>query len=347
MSGETLRHSAHAGLQIATVRASGAHDQKVAALRVTAHHHFRRSLDQMSKRLTGLVIGGGLFISACAPVTSAIPVSEARTQGAALAAACEGRDGWSDAAPPARIFGNTYYVGTCGISVLLITSPEGHVLIDGATAEAVPSILANIRSLGFDPADVKLIVGSHEHLDHLGGLAALKAATGANVVVREPARAVIETGRADAADPIAGMFPDMAPVPVARTVADGEVLTFGQLALTAVATPGHTSGGTSWTWRSCEGPNCATFAYVDSLTAVAADGYRFTDHPERVAPFRETFARVGRMPCDILVTPHPDFSNLFQRLSGTEPLIDRDACRRLVHAMRARFDARLASEAQP
>jgi metallo-beta-lactamase class B len=286
-----------------------------------------------------------ICIVGCAPVSPTLPLSDARVQGRALSVACEGRDGWSDAAPPARIFGNTYYVGTCGISVLLVTSPEGHVLIDGATAEAVPSILANIRTLGFDPADIKLIVGSHEHIDHMGGFAALKAATGANVVVREPARTVVESGQSHPADPQAGLLPAMTPVPVARTVADGEVLTFGPLALTAVATPGHTDGGASWTWRSCEGPNCASFAYVDSLTAVSADGYRFTDHPERVAPFRETFTRVGRMPCDIAITPHPGFSNLFQRLSGTEPLIDRDACRRLVHAMRARLDARLASEA--
>jgi metallo-beta-lactamase class B len=302
-----------------------------------------------SRKREGLLLALAMTIAvtACAPLSAPLPVSEARTEGAALAAACVGRDGWSDAAPPARIFGNTYYVGTCGISVLLITSPEGHVLIDGATAEAVPSILANIRTLGFDPADIKLIVGSHEHLDHMGGFAALKAATGANVVVREPARAVIESGRTDPGDPQAGLHADMVPVAVARVVADGEVLTYGPLALTAVATPGHTDGGTSWNWRSCEGPNCASFAYVDSLTAVSADGYRFTDHPERVAPFRATFTRVGRMPCDILITPHPSFSNVFARLSGTEPLIDRDACRRLVHAMRARLDARLASEAQP
>ena len=289
-----------------------------------------------------------IVIAGCAPVsetTAPIANSEARAQGAALATACTGRDGWSDAAPPARIFGNSYYVGTCGISVLLVTSPQGHVLIDGATAEAVPSILANIRALGFDPRDVKTIIGSHEHIDHMGGFAALKAATGAMVFVREPARAALTTGRADADDPQVGLLPDMVPVSVDHVVADNQIMRVGDLELTVVATPGHTSGGTSWTWRSCEGPNCATFAYIDSMTPVSRDGYRFTDHPERVEPFRETFTRVSRLPCDILVTPHPGFSNLFERLRGTEPLIDRDACRRLVGAMRVRLDARLASEA--
>lgn len=290
----------------------------------------------------------------CAPVSSSAPSdqaalqpTDARVAGTALTTACQGRDGWSDAAPPARIFGNTYYVGTCGIAVLLVTSDQGHVLIDAATAEAVPSILANIRTLGFDPRDIKLIVGSHEHIDHMGGLAALKAATGAPLAMREPARAALTSGRTDADDPQFGLHEPMVPVTVERIITDGETVRVGDLALTAVATPGHTSGGTSWTWRSCEGSNCASLAFVDSLTAVSRDDYRFTDHPERVAPFRETFAKVGRMPCDILITPHPGFSNLFARLSGTEPLIDRDACRRLVHAMRARLDARLAQEARP
>lgn len=286
-----------------------------------------------------------LLLGSCAPVTrDAPPLADARTQGRALAAACEGRDGWSDAAPPARIFGNTYYVGTCGISVLLVTSPQGHVLIDGATDRAAPSILANIRALGFDPRDVKLIIGSHEHLDHMGGFAALQAATGATIRVREPARAALSTGRTDADDPQFGLHPDMQPVTLGTSLADDERISLGPIALSSVPTPGHTSGGTSWTWRSCEGQNCATFAYIDSLSAVSRDDYRFTDHPERVAPYRATFARVNRMPCDILVTPHPGGSNVFARLAGTEPLVDRDACRRLVHQMRERLDTRLARE---
>jgi metallo-beta-lactamase class B len=293
-----------------------------------------------------------MALAGCAPVRpSATATIAARTQGEALATACKDRDGWSDAAPPARIFGNTYYVGTCGISVLLVTSRKGHVLIDGATDKAVPSILNNIRGLGFDPRDVRFIVGSHEHLDHMGGFAALKAATGAKLLVSAAARPVIETGKTDADDPQLGIIPDMKPVPV-----DG-ILTFDPepgmiitgkptrvMSLTPHPTPGHTSGGTSWTWQSCEGTKCATFAYVDSMTPVSADNYRFADHPDRVAPFRETFDRVEKLPCDILVTPHPGVSNLFELLRGAQPLIDGAACRNLVQAMRKRLDDRLAKE---
>ncbi len=286
-----------------------------------------------------------LVVGPAATAKNKFPLTPTQTQQRALAKACEGRDGWSDAAPPARIFGNTYYVGTCGITVLLVTSPDGHVLIDGATAEAVPSILANIRALGFDPKDIKLIVGSHEHHDHMGGFAGLKAATGAKLMVREPARVVLETGQTAPDDPQYGLHEGMAPVAVDGVYAHDEVLRVGDVALTAVATPGHTDGGTSWHWRSCEGTRCLTIGYLDSLTAVSRDDYRFADHPEKVEPFRETFAKVRTMPGDLFITAHPGVSNLFQRFAGKEPLIDRDAGRRLVHKMRGRLDDRLAKEA--
>jgi metallo-beta-lactamase class B len=292
-----------------------------------------------------------IALAGCTNVTRAVPVSEARTQGTALATSCKDRHGWSDAAPPARIFGNTYYVGTCGISVLLVTSRKGHVLIDGATAKAAPSILANIRALGFKPREIRFIVGSHEHLDHMGGFAALKAATGAKLLVSAAARPMVETGKTDADDPQFGIILDMQPVPVDGILTfhpDPDDIITGEptrvLSLTPHFTPGHTSGGTSWTWQSCEGGKCVNFAYVDSMSAVSADGYRFADHPERVAPFRTTFDRVAALKCDILITPHPGVSNVFERLSGKEPLIDGEACRRLVTAMRKRLDDRLAKE---
>ncbi len=294
---------------------------------------------------------GLLVLTACAPIEQNAASSDPRVQGEALVTACTGRDGWSDAAPPVRIYGNTYYVGTCGISVLLVTSAKGHVLIDGATDEAVPSILANIRALGFNPRDIKFIVGSHEHVDHMGGFAALKAATGAKLLVSAIARNAVESGKTDADDPQFGTIPDMRPVPVDGILAydpePGMIITGKPtrvMSLSPVMTPGHTSGGTSWTWRSCERSNCVSFAYVDSLTAVSADGYRFADHPERVAPFRATFDRVAALECDVLITPHPAVSNLFARLSGKEPLIDRNACARLATAMRARLNDRLAKE---
>lgn len=290
-------------------------------------------------------------LSVCLALASATPTlpapanqSATAQQGAALASACRDHHGWNDATSPARIFGDTWYIGTCGITVLLITGPGGHILIDASTAEASPAILANIRRAGYDPHDIRMIVGSHEHLDHMGGFAALKAATGARLIVRAAARTVVESGYVADDDPQRGSIGNMAPVVVDGIVADREVLRIGNIALTAVATPGHTAGGTSWTWRSCERKRCLNFAYVDSLTAVSVDAYRFRDHPQRVATFRTTFTRVRDMPCDILVTPHPDFSNLFERLAGTRSLVDPTACARLAHASAQKLDEQLERE---
>ena len=308
----------------------------------------------MFARLLPLTLTASACLAAsCAPAEepridqqAVVDAAETAAQQARLVQACEGRDGWADPAPPAHVYGNTYYVGTCGIAVMLVTSPDGHALVDGAVEEAVPGILANIRTLGFDPRDIKVIVGSHEHYDHMGGFAALKAATGARLLVSDGARRSVETGAVDPADPQFGLIEGMTPVAVDGAVRGGEPVSVSSgLVLNPVATPGHTDGGTSWTWQSCEGGECLSFAYVDSLSGVSRDGYRFTDHPERVAPFRSTFARVAAMPCDILITPHPSASSLFERLSGNAPLRNPAACRELAATMAARLDTRLAGEA--
>lgn len=295
----------------------------------------------MSARIAALA---ALALAGCAPQQPPAPTAAAPT-GKALAAACEGRDGWSDPAPPAKIHGNTYYVGTCGITALLIAAPDGLVLIDGATEEAAPGILANIRALGFDPKNVRTLLASHEHLDHVGGLKALQDATGAAVLARKEAVATLTSGEPEAIDPQRGAIPPFRGVTVARTLKDGETLSVGGIDLTLHATPGHTPGSTSWTWKSCGAGDCRTIAYVDSLSAVSADDYRFTDHPDYVAMLRGTFAKVPGLPCDLLITPHPGASGLFERLEGKAPLVDVDACKAYAAGAAKRLDERLAKEA--
>lgn len=281
-----------------------------------------------------------LLLAGCATPAETAPA------GSALAAACEGRDGWSDPAPPARIADNLYYVGTCGITVLLLTSPAGHIMIDGATEEAAPHIAANVERLGFSMRDIELIVSSHEHVDHVGGLAALKRLSGARLAARAEAKAVLESGQVDPADPQSGVIDGFTGVAVDQVVADGEVLRVGPLAIRAIATPGHTPGSTSWTWRACEAGACRTFVYADSLTAVSADAFRFSDYPELVARFRSTYGRVAALDCDMLITPHPIASNLFPRLAGAAPLADPKSCAAYADAARRRLDDRLAREAR-
>ena len=264
--------------------------------------------------------------------------------GPALAAACESKDGWTDPAPPARVYGNTYDVGTCGIVALLITSSKGHILIDGGPERAAPLIAANIERLGFRLRDIRYLLNSHEHGDHAGGLAELQRRTGATLVAREPGKRALETGRGEPADPQYTIMDRYPGAKVGRVVGDRGQVTLGGLALTAHATPGHAPGSTSWTWRSCEAGRCVTVTYADSISAVSSDEYRFSDHPALVATHWATEAKIAALPCDLLVTPHPEASSFYQRLAGTEALIDPAGCRRYAERGRQALDARLAKE---
>ncbi|MDH5833804.1 subclass B3 metallo-beta-lactamase [Luteimonas kalidii] len=265
-------------------------------------------------------------------------------------APCTDDSGWNEPAEPLRLYGNTWYVGTCGIATLLVTSEGGHVLVDGGTPEAGPLILASIRTLGFDPGDVKAIVLSHEHFDHAGGLAALQDATGAPVFARAAAVATLGRGRSDRTDPQLEVLDPFPPVADVRLVPDDGIVRAGDVELRVVPTPGHTPGGTSWTWRSCDGDDCRQVVYADSLTAISDDVFRYSDedaHPGYLAAFRETLDRVAALECDILVTPHPSASGLWERIGphAAQPLAEPGQCAGYARAARARLERRLAEEA--
>ena len=260
---------------------------------------------------------------------------------------CAADAGWNDPATPRHLHGNTWYVGTCGISALLVTSPQGHLLIDAGTPKGGLQVVSNVRALGFKTEDVRAIVFSHEHLDHAGGLAELQRATRAPVLSREAAAATLRRGASDRSDP---QLLELRPFPAitdVRVIADDEVVKVGPLALQAIPTPGHTPGGTSWTWRSCEGDDCRQIVYADSLTAISDDSYRFSEHPDYVAAFRGSLSRVAALDCDLLVTPHPSASQLWSRIGpeASEPLINKGACRAYAKYASERLDKRLADEA--
>jgi len=256
---------------------------------------------------------------------------------------------WDTPQKPFVLHGNSYYVGTAGISAVLITSPKGHILIDGTGTKGAPIVAENIRSLGYKLADVKYILNSHAHSDHAGGIAALQKLSGATVVAGRANLATLASGKAGRDDPQFGDLDDFEPVPALRGVGDGEVVHLGPLAVTAHATPGHTPGGVSWTWKSCVDGKCESLVFGDSLSARAADGYRFTDHTLIVASFRKTFAAFQTLPCDILITAHPEINDLLGRLqrqdkAGVSDFIDPNACRRLVAYEQDRLNKRLANE---
>jgi metallo-beta-lactamase class B len=263
--------------------------------------------------------------------------------------ACRPNAKWTEPATPKKIFGNTYFVGTCGLSAILVTSDQGHVLIDGDVEEDAPLIEASVRALGFRLEDVRYILNSHEHPDHAGGIARLARDTHATVAAREPAASALERGRGDRSDPQFLSSKPFPPVPNVQRIADGATIRVGTIALTAHATPGHTAGSTSWSWTSCEAERCLNIVYADSLTPISDDVFRFSDeaaHPGVLAAFRKSAQTIAALPCDILVTPHPDASDLWGRLgpSPTRPLIDADACRRYAASASQSLDRRIAKE---
>ncbi|HXT16363.1 MAG TPA: subclass B3 metallo-beta-lactamase [Gemmatimonadaceae bacterium] len=255
---------------------------------------------------------------------------------------------WNAPQKPFRIFGNTYYVGPQGLASILITSNRGHVLIDGALPMSAPSIIANIKALGFRVEDVKLILNSHAHSDHAGGIAALQAASGARVAASEWSAKTLEQGESDRRDPQFGILNPYPPVHDVRVIHDGETLRVGPLALTAHFTPGHTPGGTSWTWRSCEGAKCVNVLYADSQTAVSADGFYFTlstAYPDALADFARGLATLERLPCDVLLTPHPGASRLFERVAvGDTAVVNPRLCKEFVADARKGVAERAAKE---
>lgn len=263
-----------------------------------------------------------------------------------IAAACGTRDGWSDPAPPAKIHGRSWYVGTCGITVVLVETAAGLVLIDTATEEAAPHVLANIRALGFDPKQIKWLLMTHEHFDHVGGMAAIQQATGARLVVSPGAASAMRTGQADPADPQAPLLAKypMKPARVDRVLRVGGSLLIGGTRFTMHGNPTHSPGSVSWTWQSCEGGKCLTIAYADSVNAISSDDYHFTQHPERVDAARAGLRTIEALPCDLLLTPHPSSSDLLERLSGKAPLVYSRACVAYAAGGSDRLAKRLAKE---
>ena len=294
-----------------------------------------------------------LLIAGCAatPTPDAVSMpslAAANLSGASFSESCEDWDEWDKAAPPFRILGDSWYVGTCGIAAILVASPQGHVLIDSGTEAGGELILANLRRIGVDPEDVRYILASHEHFDHVGGHAILAKATGAQIIASPLAAPVLESGMVSDEDPQADAdHPAMTPVKVARMIQDGETLTLGDIAITAHATPGHTPGAMSYTWTACtsddEPPACRRIAYVDSLSPVSADNYRFSDHPQTIAAFRTSISKVSQLPCDELLTPHPSASSLIEKLRDGM-LGAPGQCQRYAAALTAALDKRLSKE---
>ncbi len=239
---------------------------------------------------------------------------------------CTDWDDWDKQGPPFRIYGNSYYVGTCGITAILVVGKEGHILIDGATEAGADVIANNIEALGFALKDIKILLNTHEHFDHAAGLAKLQQLSGAKLLSSSKAAPVLRTGVIAEADPQFGMHDPFPAVNVDGILNEWEAVTLGNLSLIPIFTPGHTPGAVSWQWESCQGEDCLSLVFADSLSAVSSHEYRFSDHPIYVSFFKQSFDKLATLDCDILLSTHPSSSQMRKRLVNEGNLLRVDGC---------------------
>jgi metallo-beta-lactamase class B len=209
---------------------------------------------------------------------------------------------WNQPIEPFRVAGNIYYVGANEITSFLITSPQGHILLDAGFAETAPQIERNIEKLGFHLRDVKVMVNSQAHADHAGGFARLKHVTGARLLIAPgDFDLLVRGGHGDFAFGDSMIYPSIKPD---GTFKDGEVIRVGEAMLTAHITPGHTRGCTTWTTRVIEDGKPYDVSF---LCSISAPGYRLVNnaaYPNIVDDFHSTFRRLHAMHTDIFLAAH-------------------------------------------
>lgn len=256
---------------------------------------------------------------------------------------CSDWDDWDKSGPAFQIYANTYYVGTCGIAAILIAGDEGHVLIDGGTEGGAAIIADNIASLGYQLSDVKILLHSHEHFDHVAGLAKLQSLSGASLLSSTAAKPVISTGESISSDPQHGMHAPFPPANVTGIVKDGDDVQLGNISLKAIATPGHTEGALSWQWKSCDSELCEHIVYADSLSPIGRDDYKFSDHPNYLENYKIGLRNLRQLDCTLIVTPHPSASNMRSRLQNRQ-LSSNEGCKNYANQVLERLQNRIKKE---
>ncbi|TMB01753.1 MAG: subclass B3 metallo-beta-lactamase [Deltaproteobacteria bacterium] len=256
--------------------------------------------------------------------------------------------GWADAREPFHVVGNVYSVGSAEVTSFLIATPKGHVLIDGGFPESGPQIARNIDKLGFKLEDVKVLLVSHAHIDHAGGLAELKRRTGAQVVAsRADAEAMARGGKGD---PQFGDSIPFAPVYADRIVQDGGVVRVGPTELVAHVTPGHTQGCTTWTTVQREDEQPLHVVFNCSMSV--PEDYRLLGnprYPRAVDDYERSFRTLRALPCDVLLGPHASFFQQDERRArmrdgAPNPFVDPAACGAYLDRSEQAFRAHLERE---
>ncbi|MBC3882649.1 subclass B3 metallo-beta-lactamase [Undibacterium sp. LX40W] len=301
----------------------------------------------MKFKLNCMAFAGTLLVSVGSfPITAQASVQMPTiSKDSTLSKECKS-DGWNEPTAPRHLYGNSWYVGTCGISVILIASPQGHILIDSGPANAYEAVSKSLQAIGVRMKDIRTILMTHEHHDHSGGVAQFQKESGAVVRVRKDAFQSMRTGKADPRDPQFRELAPFAPVANLKIVSDGATVKLGKLAVRNIPMSGHAPGGSGWTWKECENGVCNQIVFSDSLGSISDDVYRYSAKGGMAASLRASIARIGATPCDILITGHTGASDILERLDGKAALVSKVACQQLAELGLKNLELRLQKEAE-
>lgn len=265
-------------------------------------------------------------------------------------AAAQNDPAWTEPFPPFRIAGNLYYVGSKGLANYLITTPQGHILINSDLEANVPLIRASVEKLGFKFTDIKILLISHAHWDHDAGSAMIKQLTGAKYFVMDADVAVVESGgKSDFqyGSTAANLYP---PAKVDHVLHDGDEVGLGDALLVAHLTPGHTKGCTTWTMKVKEGGQTHNVVIVGSPNV--NPGYRLVGNTlySRIAEdYERTFRVLNALPCDYFLGAHGNYFDMETKYARfkqgvTTAFIDPDGYKKYVTEREQAFRKELARQ---
>ena len=252
---------------------------------------------------------------------------------------------------PRHLVGNIYYVGTEGISSFLISTSDGLILIDSGFESMVPGILNGVKALGFEPRNIKYLLSSHAHIDHVGGHALMQKLTGAKIIASAADARIIESGGVDDFIPFPRDTISYTPVKVDRIVANGGHVQLGDTVLTAVLTPCHTRGATTWTTQVRDGDKTYNVVFFSSATINRGTSLLARPaYPGIVDDYRSTIQRLKDLPCDIFFAPHNQQFGMSAKFAKQDqdpdanPFVDPEGWRNLIANVESMFNKQLEAE---
>jgi metallo-beta-lactamase class B len=260
------------------------------------------------------------------------------------------RENWNTPTEPFHVIDNVYYVGTEGLASYLIVTPKGNILIDGALESSVPQIEANVAKLGFKTSEIKILLNTHAHFDHSGGLAQLKKSTGAKLAAMKGDVSALEGGFYLGSENVKEL--SAPPVKVDRVLEDGDTVELGGTVLKANLTPGHTRGCTSWSMTATDrGKPYEVLLFCSASVALN----RITpplQYEGIVEDYRKTFAKLRKAKVDVPLAPHPEFFALLAKRERAKidpsqnAFIDRGSWVPFMQALELAFESTLKERTQ-